>query len=73
VPRRRRGARPREVWVSGERRRLLLTRVAGGVGHYQTAKLDLGPGATAIEIGFDPEIQLPQGFEVEIWRWSAER
>lgn len=71
VPRRRRGARPREVWVDGERRPLLITRVAGGVGHYQTAKLDLRPGATAIQIGLDPAVDLSQGLEVEIWRWTA--
>lgn len=69
VPRRRRGPRPREVDLDGVARPLLITRVAEGVGHYQTAKLDLPPGTAAIELGLDPAIDLSQGLEVEVWRW----
>ncbi len=69
VPRTRRGARPREVSIDGEPRPLLITRAAAGVGHYQTAKLDLPSGVTAIEIGLDPAIDLSRGIEVEVWRW----
>lgn len=69
VPRTRRGARPREVSIDGEAKPLLITRAGGGLGHYQTAKLDLPAGAAEFELGLDPAIDLAAGFEVEIWRW----
>lgn len=81
VPRSRRGPRPGALWIApvGDRgpgspggaveAPLILTRLADRTGHYQTAKLELPPGTTALTLALGDGVDLPGGVEIDLWRW----
>lgn len=77
VPRTHRGPRPRALWLSAAgrflRAPLILTRLADGTGHYQTAKLALPPGTDALTLALDDGVDATAGVEVELWRWRLPR
>ena len=72
VRRNRRGPRPKHLWVSGVEAPLIMTRLTGGVGHYQTAKLMAPATAGGLELRLDGGVDLGSGVEVDLYRWSQD-
>ena len=74
VPRNRRGPRPGRLRIAvdgGETIEvpLVLTRLAEGQGHYQTAKLALPAGFERLTLTLDDGVDLAAGAQGELWRW----